>query len=361
LLCTVLFAAHAVDLSTYTMHQYVKDFDKHYNQHQYELHEKIFNSRIAEIISHNADPSQMYQMGVNKFTDLTEEELKSYRGYNLGLSSRIFSGQLGNDDPCVDSVPYSGALPASVDWRTAKPAVLTPVKDQGQCGGCWAFATTEAIESALALASGNLTNLSPQNVISCTPNPDHCGGTGGCGGATAELGFGYVAAHGIAGADVYPYKAQTGTCNETITKTAIIEGCVKLGENNYTDLVAAVATVGPLAVSVDASKWSTYMSGIFNGCDTEVDIDIDHVVQLVGYGSEKGTDYWIVRNSWGSSWGEEGYIRLLRHSDGSDKWCKNDVVPGDGSGCDGGPPTITVCGECGIWYDNSYPTGAKYL
>jgi len=252
-------------------------------------------------------------------------------------------------------------LPASVDWRTVKPAILTPVKNQGACGSCWAFAATQSIEANVAQNTGKLLTLSPQNVVSCTPNPQHCGGTGGCGGATAELAFEYVSQKGIASNQDYPYRAVTGTCDETIRKTARIKSFVKLIENNYTDLMVAVATVGPIAVSVDASSWGGYSSGIFTGCPGKGSfIDINHAVQLVGYGSQAGRDYWIVRNSWGAGWGEGGFIRILRHSDGdTTQWCNVDRTPGDGSGCDGGPSQITACGSCGIWYDNCYPTGGS--
>jgi cathepsin L len=355
LLCA--FLAVSQDL---TFEQYVKDYNKQYNSVQYALHERIYNHRVEEINQHNANPNAMYLKGINKFTDMTREELKTFRGYNRNMGTTMLGGP---DDPCVPGQPFAPqALPASVDWRTAKPAVVSPVKDQGSCGSCWAFATAETTESALAIATGNLTILSPQNVVSCTPNPDHCGGTGGCNGAIAELGFTYIKNNGIATEQNWPYKQTTGTCDEAAhTKVATVTGCVKLAENNYTDLLTAVATIGPIAVSVDAKKWSSYTKGIYNGCDTDLDYDIDHAVQLVGYGTENGVDYWIVRNSWGPNWGEAGYIRLLRHSDGSTSSCKQDITPSDGSGCDGGPPTVTVCGECGIWYDSSYPTGAKYL
>jgi len=129
--------------------------------------------------------------------------------------------------------------------------------------------------------------------------------------------------------------------------------------------VQAVANVGPIAISVDANAWGGYSRGIFTGCPKAPrNVIIDHAVQLVGYGTDPATklDYWIVRNSWGGSWGEQGYIRMEKHSDGDkSKWCAIDNRPQDGSGCDGGPPQVTVCGSCGIWYDNSYPVGGKLV
>jgi len=114
----------------------------------------------------------------------------------------------------------------------------------------------------------------------------------------------------------------------------------------------AIANIGPIAISVEAVRWMSYRSGIFDGCNQK-NPDIDHSVQLVGYGTDSNkVDYWIVRNSWGSGWGESGYIRLKRESTPR---CGTDLNPSDGTGCDGGPPTVTVCGTCGILYDNVYP------
>jgi len=348
---------HEDELASYTFEQYVKDFEKVYvNDLDREVHELLFTKRLAEAITHNKDTRQSWKKGINRFSDMTESESAGYRGYKIRAG-------LGADpnQPCdTTQIKYPQNLPATVDWRNANPPVLTPVKDQGQCGSCWAFATTETIEANLAINTGNLTVLSPQDVVSCTPNPNNCGGSGGCNGAIAELGFNWVKNNGIATNAAWPYTATSGVCTAH-AMTAKITGCNKLKENNYTDLLNAVATIGPIAVSVDASTWSPYSGGIYSGCDKEKTMDIDHAVQLVGYGAENGTPYWIVRNSWGPNWGEKGYIRLLRHTDGSSNWCKTDVTPSDGSGCDGGPSTITVCGECGIWYDNSYPYGGYYL
>jgi len=192
-------------------------------------------------------------------------------------------------------------------------------------------------------------------------NPHHCGGTGGCGGATADIAYGYVIDKGIATEANYPYQARTGTCNEQIPKSAKIKGFVKIPENNYTELITALATVGPLAVNVDAGSWSSYSSGVFTRCSF-AEIDVNHVVQVVGYGTTGSQDYWIVRNSWGAGWGERGYIRLERHSDGDHKkWCGPDHKPQDGTGCDGGPAVVTACGSCGMWYDASAAVGGSII
>ena len=116
----------------------------------------------------------------------------------------------------------------------------------------------------------------------------------------------------------------------------------------------AVATIGPMAISVDASTWHAYSSGIYNGCN-QVNPEIDHAVVLVGYGSENGQNYWLVRNSWSASWGEAGYIKLHRGDD-EQNTCGLDIKPLDGSACAGQTDPVWVCGTCGILYDTAYPT-----
>jgi cathepsin L len=198
----------------------------------------------------------------------------------------------------------------------------------------------------------------------CSPNPNHCGGSGGCQGATAEIAFDYLTnSAGLFEEFQYPYTSYYGKNADCLAPTgtsphASINGYVKLAENNYTALMNAIATVGPIAISVDAN-WGGYESGVFNGC-TGPTMDIDHAVVLVGYGVENGQKYWLVRNSWSPAWGEQGYIKLARSDDDESK-CAQDVTPQDGSACDGQTEAITVCGTCGVLYDSSYPLNAAAL
>jgi cathepsin L len=150
---------------------------------------------------------------------------------------------------------------------------VSAVKDQGHCGSCWAFASTAVIESHVAIASGLLFDLSPEQIAMCSPNPESCGGTGGCEGATAEVAFEYVTnSIGMLEEFQYPYLSYYGKdydCSmpEGQAGVATINGYVQLPANNYTALMNAVATVGPIAVSVDASTFHSYVSGIFDGCN----------------------------------------------------------------------------------------------
>jgi len=242
-----------------------------------------------------------------------------------------------------------------VDWRAK--GIVTSVKDQANCGSCWSFATAEALEIAWGLKTGNLTVLSEQQILDCTPNPNHCGGTGGCQGGTAELAYDrIIQLGGLTSEALYPYVSGGGRdykCKSPIpAPIAKVSNYTKLPENEYEPLLTAVATVGPIAISVDAASWGRYASGVYNGCNQK-NPDIDHAVLLVGYGTDPDHgDYWLVRNSWGPGWGEKGYIRLARSSDAN---CGTDKTPDDGSGCSGGPPEVTVCGTCGILYDTCYP------
>jgi cathepsin L len=338
------------ELDGYHFDQYIKDFTKHYEPQEYKMRREIFEKNLRDIYAHNRDSTKTWKEGVNHMTDWTEEEFRSMLGYKLQPKrdeSRIYRPAKPTE-----------ALPASIDWRTA--GIISPVKDQGQCGSCWSFATAESIETYFAMATNNLVELSEQQVLDCTQNPNQCGGTGGCGGATTELGFGQIISQGgILSEWQYPYKSYFGTtgfvCEYAVLGNSYVsvENFKNLPTNEYDPIITALATVGPLAISVDASAWSKYESGVFNGCNQTYP-DLDHAVQLVGYGTDNSTgqDYWIVRNSWTPLWGEHGFIRLYRTSSIQ---CGTDITPKDGDGCNNGPQEVNVCGTCGILYDANFP------
>jgi len=216
----------------------------------------------------------------------------------------------------------------------------------------------------VAIATGKLFDLSVNQLAFCAPNPDSCGGTGGCRGSTGELAMDYIVSAGFyqefqQGYAENAYRGINQNCTIPAGKpVAAIKGYVELPSNNYTALMNAVATVGPVAVSVDASKWSSYSSGIYSA-PLGTSPDIDHLVVLVGYGQDEtsGQLYWLVRNSWNPNWGENGYIRLLRSPDDENN-CAMDSTPQDGLACSGDTAPVKVCGTSGILYDSVYPTGA---
>jgi len=356
-LCLVFFVFALKDWSnldsSYDFVAYTKEFRKVYKTKEETLmRKKIVEDRIKMIMTHNKNPDATFKMAVNHMVDHTDEELKSMRGLHKGLLYDKHRSRMQAPPKKIDPEVLK-ALPKNVDWRNQ--GVVTPVKDQGRCGSCWSFASAEVIESIYARATGQLVELSEQHILDCTPNPNHCGGTGGCAGGTAELAYENLKNVGIASEWVYPYVSHAGSdyqCDKTkTTPYAHIYGYVTLPINQQDPLLVAVATVGPVAVSVDASSWHFYGGGVFDKCN-QTNPDIDHAVQLVGYGTDSTLgDYWLIRNSWTPGWGENGYIRIRRETTPR---CGVDITPSDGTGCDNGPPTVTVCGTCGILYDSCY-------
>jgi cathepsin L len=352
-------ATHAT--LAYTVDDYLRDFGRQYTPEEAAWRVPLLSQRLASIAAHNTDPGQhAYQQGVNHLTDRSDEELGRLRGLRL-------SDERSTQQQFSASVTMTPAERAAVevDWRAA--GILTPVKDQMGCGSCWAFAAIEAIEAQYALQSGRLEELSEQQILECTPNPLECGGDGGCSGGTPQLAWQAAMDLWANGSIVsewsYPYESahgDVGKCRLNAARmppVARVTGYVTLPSNSMDAVLEALKTVGPLAVSVDASKWFLYSSGIFTGCQNDESPVLDHAVLLVGAGfdEEAQLPYWLIRNSWGPSWGEKGYIRLLRQLEPT---CAEDVRPWEGDACrnvTSPVKEITVCGSCGILYDVTYP------
>jgi len=342
------------DLTGYDYKRFLEEHGKGYST-TFEMakREQIFNENMKEILAQNAKEDKTWFAAPNKFTDMTNEEFKA-TGH----------GHYPHKEGAFEKADLSGFkvedLPDSVDWRE-HDGVVTAVKDQGGCGSCWAFSVTETMESQLAIATGNPAPiLSPQQVVSCAPNPDHCGGSGGCDGSTQPLGFNYTMSAGQTTEESYPYTARTGTCDESKIKPVAQNGGFKsLTTNSYTELATAVANVGPVAISVAAGGfgWQIYGGGVYTDGGDYV---MDHAVGLVGYGVDGDKMYWTVRNSWGSGWGENGYIRLQRFGEGNEP-CGMDNNPQDGDACAGDTDPREYCGMCGILSASAYPTDMKAL
>jgi cathepsin L len=342
-------------LEGYTFKHYMTEFGRTFpTEEEFIARKALFETRLAEMKRHNSDPTNTWKQGVNHLTDRTESEIRQLLGYNKAIASAFPpQGQAWKADRAdlLDVAPQ-------VDWRDK--GVVSPVKDQGRCGSCWTFAAAETLESHWALATGQLPILSEQHILDCVPNPNQCGGKGGCAGGTVELAYQTLMEKegGLASEWTYPYRsyfADAFECSFNASKTPVaakLKDYVVLPSNQYLPVLQAIATVGPLTISVDASAWAAYESGVFDGCN-QTNPDINHAVQLVGFGTDpKEGDYWLIRNSWSPAWGEAGYIRLRRSLKPS---CGVDNNPQDGTGCNGGPPSVTVCGACGILYDVVYP------
>jgi len=361
---TLGFDAFVPD-AEYTFSRFVADFSKTYivGSAEYARRRSVFEENLADILAHNADQGNMWSRGINSYADLTRAEFVS--SGRMGRDKSLGQHWANQRQAHTFQAPKHEFVPDAVDWRSK--GVVSNVKDQGRCGSCWAFATTATVESHVALATGKLPVLSPQQLVSCAPNPLECGGKGACEGSIPEVAYGYVQLHGMTTEWRFPYTSYSGnaasTCawNATDSPSVVqIMGYQKLPPNDYAAVMKAVAYIGPLAINVQADGWKDYESGIFDGCADLNKVDINHVVQLVGYGTDpkKGGDYWLVRNSWDVTWGEAGYIRLKRSSSAK---CGEDKTPLHGTGCKGGDAVQRVCGTCGILFDVSYPLGAGMM
>jgi C1A family cysteine protease len=363
ILITMISLLIAPSLATKLDYQFASfaDYHRAYNKEykdleEHEMREKIFYANLEKIRKINADPRNTWKAGINHMTDRTEEELATLRGYNRDLSFTTKKFTFN-----AENFSHERKFPESKDW--VKEGKVSPVKDQKSCGSCWAFSVVGVLESHALIHANTSVTLAEQQLVDCVQNPHHCGGTGGCAGATQELGFDYVSQHGLTLGNNYPYHAKDGQCKEKQVEPALkIDSFVKLPENDYNALNEALIEQGPIAISVDASLFYLYDSGIFNGEEGKCGSTINHAVTLVGYGKESGQNgqsYYTIKNSWGSSWGEAGYIRFPREESAKDVKCEIDYHPEDGSGCTGGPSQIVVCGFCGMYSDSSYPVGVK--
>ncbi|KAA0160686.1 hypothetical protein FNF28_05385 [Cafeteria roenbergensis] len=271
----------------YSYEQYLADFGKAAPaRSEYDARKARFEAQLAATLRHNADKTASWKRGINHMSDWSDSEHAALRGSEHGV----------------------------------------------------------------------LAELSPQQLVSCVPNPHHCGGDGGCAGSTAELAYDYVKKAGIASAYSFPYTSWPGDSNgdcdvkpaSRSKAFANVSGYQALAVNDEASLLEALVAHGPISVSVAASPWSFYESGVFDGCALQGSgTDVNHAVVLVGYDEES----LIIRNSWTPLWGEDGYIRLKRTTS-----CGIDTTPEHGSRCDGGPTTVKVCGMCGVLSESSYPT-----
>jgi len=227
--------------------------------------------------------------GVNQFSDLTREEFSAmYLGYNWN-PNRERRVQLLDER----------SVPTSIDWRTS--GAVTAIKNQGQCGACWSFSTTGSLEGLHFINNGTLVSFSEQQLVDCSSSY----GNNGCNGGLMDYAFKYVEAKGVETEANYPYTAASGTCKYVASKAVFKNtGYSDVTANNPTQLKAAVAN-GPVSIAIEAdqSVFQQYTSGtISSNCGTS----LDHGVLIVGYTST----YWIVKNSWGTSWGQQGYVNI---------------------------------------------------
>jgi len=284
-------------------------FGKQYTFSEEVTRRSIWEANVAIIRNHNLEADlglHTYTLGMNQLGDLTVEEFaRQMNGLDMSLRN-----QTADASRLTYRAPSNVQLPDMVDWRPK--GYVTPVKDQGQCGSCWAFSTTGSLEGQHFAKTQQLVSLSEQNLVDCSGSF----GNMGCNGGLMDNSFKYIKANnGIDTEPSYPYEARNDQCRFNAANVGATDtGYVDVAAQDEMALQSAIATVGPISVAIDAahSSFQLYKSGVYNepACSAT---RLDHGVLAVGYDSLNGQDYYIVKNSWGLVWGNQGYIFMSRN------------------------------------------------
>jgi len=323
----------------------VMDWDKLDSEQRFNLYVDVFEKSFDgishkanafenfkandELIEEHNGKNLSYTLGHNEYSDLSNEEFNTRMGFKF--KKKTFLRTKKNRKTklnMVHKVKNLESTPSSVDW--VEKGAVTDVKNQGSCGSCWSFSTTGALEGAYAIASGSLVSLSEQQLVSCDTTDS------GCGGGMMDNAFTWIKNNGgVCKESAYPYESSGGTapsCTSSCSAAVTCTGYTDVTENDEDAMLTAVAEQ-PVSVAIEAdqSVFQLYESGVLT--DSSCGTSLDHGVLVVGYGTDSGTKYWKIKNSWGDSWGESGYIRIERDTGGA--------------------------GMCGVASLPSYPTGAK--
>jgi C1A family cysteine protease len=299
--------------------KFMQQYNKKYTHDTFFYRYTVFKQNVDKIELANRQ-KHSYKLGMNIMGDMTHAEFKATKlGYKRVDRSYLRAKNTEGPHTKVTKIA------ASLDWR--KKGAVTPVKDQGQCGSCWAFSTTGSVEGAHQISTGSLVSLSEQQLVDCSGAQ----GNQGCNGGLMDQAFEFIIANnGITSETQYPYTAADGQCNTSVTSVTTISGYTDVTSGDENALLKAI-NIGPVSVAIEADQscFQFYSGGVLN--DPSCGTQLDHGVLAVGYGTLGGQAYYIVKNSWGQSWGtENGYVFIAQGDD-----------------------------ECGIATENSYPTGAK--
>jgi C1A family cysteine protease len=283
--------------------KWMVEFQKSYAPEEFFYRYEVFKSTFDFIADYNSQ-NHTAVMGLNQFSDLTSAEFKlTFNGYKPELRRGKRAVTLGD----LEKPQYPGTL----DWRTK--GAVTPVKNQGQCGSCWAFSTTGSMEGVIEIKHGTLTSLSEQELVDCAGSY----GNYGCNGGLMDYAFKFAETYGLTTEANYPYVGRNEACNtakrDQPSANTKLTGYKDVATMNANALGTAT-DLNPVSVAIEADQavFQNYKSGIISsGCGTS----LDHGVLVVGYGTEGTTDYWTVKNSWGTTWGEAGYVRINRAGD----------------------------------------------
>ncbi|XP_017265113.1 cathepsin L.1 [Kryptolebias marmoratus] len=300
-----------ISLEDLEFHAWKLKFGRSYSSSSEEIHRKqVWLDNRKLVLVHNIMADQgikSYRLGMTYFADM---ENKEYRQLISKGCLKAFNTSLPRRGSAFLQLPEETSLPDTVDWRDK--GYVTPIKDQKQCGSCWAFSATGSLEGQNFRKTGKLVSLSEQQLVDCSGDY----GNMGCNGGWMDYAFQYIQANGgIDTEDSYPYEAEDGQCRyNPNTIGATCTGFVDVSQGDENALQQAVATIGPVSIGIDAghASFQLYESGVYDEPECS-STELDHGVLAVGYGTKQGKDYWLVKNSWGLEWGDKGYIMMSRN------------------------------------------------
>ncbi|XP_063690221.1 cathepsin F-like [Bolinopsis microptera] len=302
IIATIVAAAAGVKLTSPTFEVFMLKHERVYEtEEEHNVRYWTFYKNMAKWELYNKAEQGTATYGMNQFADLTEEEFSKH--YLSPVTSKGMN--MLNSLPEAEEVDVADT-PAEMDWRTKN--AVTPVKNQGQCGSCWAFSTTGNIEGRWAIKNGTLVSLSEQELVDCDKVDLGCNG-----GLPFQAYAEIMRLGGLETEEDYPYTGRGGACKFDGSKVAVdITGREKVSTDEK-KIAAYVAANGPVSIGLNAAAMQFYTGGVSHPlsflCEPS---GIDHGVVIVGYGTESGKDYWLIKNSWGATWGEKGYYKLYR-------------------------------------------------